>query len=481
MTPEKYSDKPLGEYKINVILKNGTILSNNNNIKILVFPSLIESNLTIVKTSKRINKIPIIFEYSVIENPISRILFQDKTNLEFKTHPSDPKIISIKTTSINLSEGEYQFYVYSNLNVMVYQINIIDSEEIIPNHNFITHNKYGEAYLILSIPESISNVYYKNNIMKTEKELNPFWIGSNIYIYKTKELDETVEILYKNTDSEEIKKYEYKFYIISDILQLLNLEIPSCIPSYCGNDFILTGNPSNKKYCFDQYPILIRNYDDDILESLLTIEILSPSGGEIYYNYDDEYHLLVLDIDEEEEEEINGIGKVIIKRKDDNKIVYSQEIHFTSFEYINYSQYTGPKIDKNLWFKFKSQCFPDKMRIYERDASKYGILVPFNCILENENENEYKCELRVKEYEDIEIIFNSYETDYYLNIDFNKQINQPYISDLDYEQKEKMFFSYFGFIPNDFRVQPTFLDELARMVSIHVTANFLSKPHKEAA
>ena len=38
-----------------------------------------------------------------------------------------------------------------------------------------------------------------------------------------------------------------------------------------------------------------------------------------------------------------------------------------------------------------------------------------------------------------------------------------------------------GFIPNDFRVQPTFLDELARMVSIHVTANFLSKPHKETA
>ena len=38
-----------------------------------------------------------------------------------------------------------------------------------------------------------------------------------------------------------------------------------------------------------------------------------------------------------------------------------------------------------------------------------------------------------------------------------------------------------GFIPKDFRVQPTFLDELARMISIHVTANFLSKPHKEAA
>ena len=26
------------------------------------------------------------------------------------------------------------------------------------------------------------------------------------------------------------------------------------------------------------------------------------------------------------------------------------------------------------------------------------------------------------------------------------------ISDLDYEQKEKMFFAYFGFIPNDFRI-----------------------------
>ena len=38
-----------------------------------------------------------------------------------------------------------------------------------------------------------------------------------------------------------------------------------------------------------------------------------------------------------------------------------------------------------------------------------------------------------------------------------------------------------GFIPKDFRVQRTFLDELARMISIHVTANFLSKPHKEAA
>ena len=38
-----------------------------------------------------------------------------------------------------------------------------------------------------------------------------------------------------------------------------------------------------------------------------------------------------------------------------------------------------------------------------------------------------------------------------------------------------------GFIPKDFRVQRAFLDELARMISIHVTANFLSKPHKEAA
>ena len=38
-----------------------------------------------------------------------------------------------------------------------------------------------------------------------------------------------------------------------------------------------------------------------------------------------------------------------------------------------------------------------------------------------------------------------------------------------------------GFIPNDFRVQQSYLEEIARMVSIHVTANFLTKPHKEAA
>ena len=38
-----------------------------------------------------------------------------------------------------------------------------------------------------------------------------------------------------------------------------------------------------------------------------------------------------------------------------------------------------------------------------------------------------------------------------------------------------------GFLPSDFRVKREFLDELARMVSIHVTANFLTKPNNEAA
>ena len=38
-----------------------------------------------------------------------------------------------------------------------------------------------------------------------------------------------------------------------------------------------------------------------------------------------------------------------------------------------------------------------------------------------------------------------------------------------------------GFLPSDFRVKREFLDELARMVSIHVTANFLTKPNTEAA
>ena len=38
-----------------------------------------------------------------------------------------------------------------------------------------------------------------------------------------------------------------------------------------------------------------------------------------------------------------------------------------------------------------------------------------------------------------------------------------------------------GFIPKDFRVQQSCLEEIARMVSVHVTANFLTLPHAVAA
>ena len=38
-----------------------------------------------------------------------------------------------------------------------------------------------------------------------------------------------------------------------------------------------------------------------------------------------------------------------------------------------------------------------------------------------------------------------------------------------------------GFIPKDFRVQQSYLEEIARMVSVHVTANFLTLPHVVAA
>ena len=38
-----------------------------------------------------------------------------------------------------------------------------------------------------------------------------------------------------------------------------------------------------------------------------------------------------------------------------------------------------------------------------------------------------------------------------------------------------------GFIPKTYCVKREYLDEIARMVSVHVTANFLTKPHKEAA
>ena len=38
-----------------------------------------------------------------------------------------------------------------------------------------------------------------------------------------------------------------------------------------------------------------------------------------------------------------------------------------------------------------------------------------------------------------------------------------------------------GFIPKGFRVQQSYLEEIARMVSVHVTANFLTLPHAVAA
>ena len=38
-----------------------------------------------------------------------------------------------------------------------------------------------------------------------------------------------------------------------------------------------------------------------------------------------------------------------------------------------------------------------------------------------------------------------------------------------------------GFIPKDFRVQQSYLEEIARMVSVHGTANFLTLPHAVAA
>ena len=78
--PKNYNDLSLGEYKVNIILKDGTILSNSNSIRILTTPSLLEKSLTIIKTHDKIKKIPIIFEYLVEENPISRIVFEDNTN-----------------------------------------------------------------------------------------------------------------------------------------------------------------------------------------------------------------------------------------------------------------------------------------------------------------------------------------------------------------------------------------------------------------
>ena len=40
----------------------------------------------------------------------------------------------------------------------------------------ITHNDDGDAYLLISSSESTSNIYYKNEIMLENKEINPVWI-----------------------------------------------------------------------------------------------------------------------------------------------------------------------------------------------------------------------------------------------------------------------------------------------------------------
>ena len=51
-------------------------------------------------------------------------------------------------------------------------------------------------------------------------------------------------------------------------MNFVNLEVPSCIPSKCGYDYLLIENPSNKKYCFDDFEIPIKNYNEDLMESL---------------------------------------------------------------------------------------------------------------------------------------------------------------------------------------------------------------------
>ena len=52
-----------------------------------------------------------------------------------------------------------------------------------------------------------------------------------------------------------LKKINIKLKDLMIIVKFLNAEIPSCIPSKCGHNFILTENPSNKKYCFDDFQI----------------------------------------------------------------------------------------------------------------------------------------------------------------------------------------------------------------------------------
>ena len=108
--------------------------------------------------------------------------------MSYKIYKKDSKIPIISTSKIDLSLGDNIFYIYTLSDFFKFKVNIIELEKkLILRHSLITHNDDGDAYLLISSSDSTSNIYYKNEIMLENKEINPVWIWSSIYIYKTRE------------------------------------------------------------------------------------------------------------------------------------------------------------------------------------------------------------------------------------------------------------------------------------------------------
>ena len=119
------------------------------------------------------------------------------------------------------------------------------------------------------------------------------------------------------------------------------------IPSKCGSKNILYEIPSNKIYCFDDYIIPFFNYNEEFLENYISVEI-KLNEENIDFEYDDEDGgYIVININEDEEEKIKGLGYFIIKRNDDDKIIFKKEIDLLLFNLLlihNYLVYYQNKI-----------------------------------------------------------------------------------------------------------------------------------------
>ena len=141
-------------------------------------------------------------------------------------------------------------------------------------------------------------------------------------------------------------------------------------------------------------------------------------------------------MDDDQRDKVNGIGKFIIKRNDDDKILFSQEIHFTSFELTEYPIYSGLITEQHLWFKYKSECVSDIMSIFGDHSEE---LIQYNCV--SEGDKIYNCDLGNQKERKVYITLGL-DYDYDINIDFYIDPTKPYVDDF-YRYDDNYYFVNF--------------------------------------